>query len=803
MLTTVAVLFIPLLITVFAGSPPGIVTMPSGVLLEAENFTPADHWKVQSELPGFSGGGYLVNQGRSMILTTSPGCKATVPNAGKYAVWVRAFIGGKPDSGFHDREFSIEINGTRLPSTHLGVEGNSFEWELAGMVEIGEDKLAGIRLYDVGRAEAIIDCFLLTDDPQFRVPGWTGNSSRSGQGPFFKLPHAVVTRAGPFKLPSAQRKHVEKNTVSTHAYRVTVNGTLDEFNTARYVDEHGYCLRLDSGFQPNEYLIMENVGQQDVINPRIVVGGRRDWYSAETMLASILKPGMTDAEKALVIFGLLCSIEVRAHENNRRVGPIYPDDRSNPSRNSFKERGDPVRAVNSYYCSGCQYGSATFAVLARYAGLTSRCVWICPYDQYENHCVAEVFYENRWHLFDTESRTFYLEEDNTTIASYESLHLRPELVARTQGGGFAAKATKKSDGAGYRKYYPPPIMPIDCWTSTMAMTLRPGEKLIWRWTHDGKFRCGQNSRNSNLEPYSLANGKLIYQPDLKSPLARRGILAEKNIRTTVEDGQTSAVHAHVSNLVSSITYKMTTPYPIVGGVVGGSFFRKDSKDSLRIMLSIDDSDWTEIWSAEDSDKAHFERFLAVDNVLGGKFEPERHVCYVKYEFQAARSPADVGIEGVYLEFDVQMSTTSLPSLAAGDNEIVYYDETPGEHKVQIMHGWHESSVNRPPSAPDRPVIPSNHATVQITSLEKLSWSASEISEGDTISDHRVQVSSREDFAYPVSPNFDRLTFSDKQEWPVPAGWLVPGRTYYWRVRAKNTHGVWSPWSKTWQFTVAR
>ncbi len=32
------------------------------------------------------------------------------------------------------------------------------------------------------------------------------------------------------------------------------------------------------------------------------------------------------------------------------------------------------------------------------------------------------------------------------------------------------------------------------------------------------------------------------------------------------------------------------------------------------------------------------------------------------------------------------------------------------------------------------------------------------------------------------------------------GLLAPDREYYWRVRAKNTEGVWGKWSKTWSFT---
>jgi len=67
----------------------------------------------------------------------------------------------------------------------------------------------------------------------------------------------------------------------------------------------------------------------------------------------------------------------------------------------------------------------------------------------------------------------------------------------------------------------------------------------------------------------------------------------------------------------------------------------------------------------------------------------------------------------------------------------------------------------------------------------------------------VQLSPREDMLHAVSPNFDRLTFSEKPEWEVPQGWLVGGRTYYWRVRARDKWGAWSRWSDVWKFQLGR
>ena len=87
--------------------------------------------------------------------------------------------------------------------------------------------------------------------------------------------------ATPYTLQKAAREHVEDVTTPTHTYEITMGGTLDGFNTAHYLDTYGGSKRLKSKFEPNEYLVIENIGETDVVNPRIVINGRRDWHSAD------------------------------------------------------------------------------------------------------------------------------------------------------------------------------------------------------------------------------------------------------------------------------------------------------------------------------------------------------------------------------------------------------------------------------------------------------------------------------------------------------------------------------------------
>jgi hypothetical protein len=97
----------------------------------------------------------------------------------------------------------------------------------------------------------------------------------------------AATEAGPEK---AANEHVELITAGTHSYGITLGGTLDEFNTTGYFDTYLGFKRIESKFQPNKCLIIENIGDTDIINPWIVVNGRPARRSLKTTLTRRATP---------------------------------------------------------------------------------------------------------------------------------------------------------------------------------------------------------------------------------------------------------------------------------------------------------------------------------------------------------------------------------------------------------------------------------------------------------------------------------------------------------------------------------
>jgi len=631
-----------------------------------------------------------------------------------------------------------------------------------------------------------------------------------GLGPASLICLAVFANA--FGASPKARNPLQKYSVKipggSYTYQVTVGGTLDEFNTADYLEaplgsKNVGHRRLKSKFQPNDYLVLDNIGEKDVVNPRIVINGRRNWYSVEDILAGILKPGMTTAEKAMAIWRFVSSIELQCHENDRRV------DSGSTSKN--RELTNPVKWANCYYCSGCQFAATVIVVLCQKAGIAAEDTRTVGLGS--AHRIAEIRWDGDWHVLDGDERMFHLERDNKTLASVADIAADPELCDRTHGGGFASSGLTKKRGIQYKKN-PKKVTEfkdIGPFLSTMSMTLRPGEKFVWRWDNKGKYRCGDNGRNikpsrpDGLEPYQLANGKMLYTAKLRPDLFEKSVFKAENMHSVINTDGEPQLQPVEAGRPSYVIYKASTPYPIVGAYVGGEVTLNTAEDTAHFYVSVyEPNDFQEIFFARGHKifrERTWDKGIHIDDILNPKPTKAIYQYYVKYEVFAKENCEDAVINEIYLQTDVQMSATALPSLSVGVNSVSYRDDSGRGSLVEVTHGWKESSITRPPSAPAGPVEPNDGGVVALKSLRKLAWKAATDPDGSVV-DYHIQVSARPDMLYPVSPNFDRITFAQHPLWPVPKGWLIEGQKYYWRVRARDNWGVWSRWSRLWSFTIA-
>ncbi len=75
-------------------------------------------------------------------------------------------------------------------------------------------------------------------------------------------------------------EHVQLAETNKSEYAITVGGT---------------------GGPLNEAIIIDNVGDKDIINPRIRINARFDWFDLESITAEAISGCSTDQEKAMAI----------------------------------------------------------------------------------------------------------------------------------------------------------------------------------------------------------------------------------------------------------------------------------------------------------------------------------------------------------------------------------------------------------------------------------------------------------------------------------------------------------------------
>lgn len=550
------------------------------------------------------------------------------------------------------------------------------------------------------------------------------------------------------------------------AYTISMGGLLDQTNTS----DHRYD--QVSLFEPNISLKIENLGEESVKNPRIMINDQHDWGSLEALIASLISPGMSDEDKALAIFNLV--LENRYHFN--------PAEGKN-------ETHDPVRLLNIYGYGICDDAAAVLSALWQAAGLQVR-TW-----NLQGHVVSEVWYDGAYHILDADAEVIYPLADNLTLGGYDDIIANPYWAQRAHHYGRYASQDALADAAHAALYgIDDVLVERNEYGHNMAMTLRPGESFEWRWNNIGKYH--DNLDQTETPPY-YANGKWVYTPDLNNNDFRGYLAKEDNITTKKDDGQSPKVHLAIPGKPGRIILTIESPYVIVGGTVKAEFVLDQPGDAINVFAytSKDYGQVKDVWST-DQIGLHVVSF-SLDDFIAPLSSDAKYQYFLEVQLESVEG-INVGLNYLSLETDVQMSPFSLPALVLGENQVVYTDGNTAPHQILITHRWQENSNTHPPLPPLAPIFPADGSEIENIPF-RFEWQSANDPDGDAITAYHILLGNQSDMTIPLSSNFDRVLDSNTYEIPW-SGLLTTGVRYYWRVRARDNHAVWSDWSETWSFT---
>jgi len=526
-------------------------------------------------------------------------------------------------------------------------------------------------------------------------------------------------------------------------YCVRVGGTVDG-QTLR--DPVGYA-NYGQSWENNLWTRLLNTGTEAVINPWIHVDGQHRWHDIEQILEEVLGPGlgpgMSDADKARAIWDF-----ARGHRYHCTTG----DD----------EVKDTVKMLNVYGYTLCWDEAYTLSNLWQAAGLKIRRG--LPH----GHCTTEVFYDDTWHLLDSDEHLLVLGRDNETIVGETEISRDHDLMKRSHGYGILSpenRAVSESAAslfcyAGGRAGTRPRIG-----DHRMDLVLRPGEALTWGWKNQGRYH------GYGAPPPRFCNGALTWSPPLDSTFARWTEAAQ----SATSDGECLTA--------DSVTWRLQSPYVIVGGelelVLGAS--------AATVDLSRDGNSWTTV-----ADNASG----AVNIKLDEHFANDTPATYSLY---LRLTGAGHCLSRLQIELTLQMAPLSLPGLHLGDNMVSYTDRSM-RRQIEVTHAWQERDDL---VAPDIPVPQSPvQGTIVAGSTPTLSWSHTCGKGGD----YQVRLGADAQMHRALSPIFEKLVSQTPSkglpQWTVPeAGLLNPDTPYYWKVRARSGAGMWGLWSKPAHFTT--
>lgn len=368
----------------------------------------------------------------------------------------------------------------------------------------------------------------------------------------------------------------------------------------------------------------------EVVNPHVTTDRTVDTSSVRAMVASLIKPGMTEEEKALAIYNYVRRTMFH-YRHLTRVGG-----------------GGAMNMTAGIGYTLCTPTASIQAELCEAAGLKGRVVSM------PGHGSFSVYYDGSWHWMDAFLGGCVWNQERTEIANFQEILDNPSLLTREDPSPvplFPCRDLLYADALRFEpknEEYHQACAPDDAswtlrarpgdkhgphWTSsiTLDVTLRPQETYVRKWDHEPgmyfltkveeRFQpphhfCGIEAEERDtvnwpyFEPYVKpitsfdpktgkqvtvktgrywANGRLIWQPDLSSPGLLESFSQVKNLRI---DPVAGALVVSDASQPGMLEWEVKLPYLLQGGwlrvrargKVAASIRAKDEGDFVPLEL---------------------------------------------------------------------------------------------------------------------------------------------------------------------------------------------------------------------------
>ncbi|HHN47174.1 MAG TPA: hypothetical protein ENN09_07015 [Planctomycetes bacterium] len=410
--------------------------------------------------------------------------------------------------------------------------------------------------------------------------------------------------------------------------------------------------------------------QAELCNLKIVTDASPDYYDMPSLVHSATSKWKTDEEKCWAVF-------YWNHKARRQTQPMSLHGMA---------LTDPIRQFNDYGFTMCSTVSGVNQSIWEHLGLKHR------YWDISNHTVSEVFYDGKWHMYDSSLSAIYTLCDGKTIAGVEDIgkdggceasggRVEPGHVAKyhcltaTSPNGFLIGADCARDlEQEYRCFHPKGLKLRTYYYDwdyghRYILNVRANEVYTRYYRKLGDTReyyvPNPNARPDGKDPESVnpryrirGNGRWTFKPDLSSRGLASAFLSHENISAGL-----GGIRPARAGRPASAVIKIQSANVITSQTVKLSGTRKTDKDTLRLSVSTDNGiRWREAWQPDPAGPAAAEVKL-IDEVSGA------YEVLLKLEMLAASSIADASLSSIEIETLTMLNSKTQPRLNLGKNTV--------------------------------------------------------------------------------------------------------------------------------------
>ena len=454
-----------------------------------------------------------------------------------------------------------------------------------------------------------------------------------------------------------------------------------------------------------------------VSNIKVTSGNVEDVSSIESWKAALIKPGMSDEEKALAVWETVVKFR---HQNSPPKEFRQIDDGDYCVH-------DAIKTFNVYGYGMCCCAASNVKSLARAAGMPARGRAL------HAHSLPEIFYDGSWHMFDGSFVNWFRNADGE-VASFDDIFesVSPWYQMNRDFRGQRGKLQEFMQNGGWRAG-PAVLASTDFidedgmlpglthgWHSLMAVydgainhpyefgysqgyrvnvRLRPGERLVRNWSNRGLHvnmdgaggtptldgRVGEGylkyaADYGDVAPGRVGNGTRTWTVPLDADVLETCALAFDNLgpgglrEATLCVASPERPGVFVLDMPSSYVYlggQLRLGYTLgVGG-------------ALRVLFSRNNGlDWQEIYAKTGS--GEFEQRVDM--------KPFVHRLY-DYRLRFELEGKGTGFNMLNIRHDLQHSQRALPALVGGHNTVTF-GAAPADESTVTLEGLPQPDVPR-------------------------------------------------------------------------------------------------------------